>query len=151
MSRPSPIIEYARKIGKNTAEFTVRDLQKFMQWYIKQPPRKDYMEATAAQRKMYEEDKKKVQEYHKEQNMANNKQYTNAMKSRLTSNQVEDMANVVMEEETPAEEIVCSMELTQIDVEALLWALHEIFENYDLTGSAHDLALSNLQKGLQGM
>ena len=151
MNRPPPIIEYARKIGKNTAEFTVRDLQKFMQWYIKQPPRKDYMEATAAQRKMYEEDKKKVQEYHKEQNMANNKQYTNAMKSRLTSNQVEDMANVVMEEETPAEEIVCSMELTQIDVEALLWALHEIFENYDLTGSVHDLALSNLQKGLQGM
>ena len=49
------------------------------------------------------------------------------------------------------EVVVCSMELTKVDVEALLWALHEIFENYDLTGTVHDLALKGLQEGLEGV
>jgi hypothetical protein len=34
-----PIVEYARLIGKNTADFTVMDMEKFMKWYMSQKPK----------------------------------------------------------------------------------------------------------------
>lgn len=159
MSRPEPIIEYAHKIGKNTAEFTVKDLTAFMKWWFKQPPRKDLMEATPAQREIYKADVAKVQKFFKEQKtgqvgaqvervlgMSKQQRYERAMKSRLTS-EVMNMDEVELEEDP--EKIVCSMELTKVDVEALLWAINEIFENYDLTGTVHDLSLKSVQEGLQ--
>lgn len=170
MGRPEPIIEYARKIGKSTAEFTVKDLTEFMKWWFKQPPRKDLMEATPEQRKTYEEDCKKVQKFFKEQRivqarkpvgaqverilgMSKQQRYERAVKSRLTSEQVVDIDQVEFEEEVEVQSdaIVCSMELTKVDVEALLWAINEIFENYDLTGTVHDLSLKSVQEGLMGV
>lgn len=170
--RPAPIIEYAHKIGKNTAEFTVKDLVGFMKWWMKQPPRKDLMEATPAQIATYKADVAKVQKYFKEQKMSKTSQYNNAMRSRLgnrnepsarlTSNQVVDveqaddsvameMSEEMMAEEVVSEETVCSMELTKTDVEALLWAINEIFENYELAGTVHEKSLKDLQEGLSGV
>jgi len=34
-----PIVEYARLIDKNTADFTVTDMGKFMKWYMLQKPK----------------------------------------------------------------------------------------------------------------
>jgi len=51
-----PLVQFAQKIGKNTADLTVNDLVAYMKWWLKQPIRKDIVEATEAQRKVYEED-----------------------------------------------------------------------------------------------
>jgi flagellar motor switch/type III secretory pathway protein FliN len=132
-------------VGKNTAEFTVQDFIKFTKWWvqqeIRQEIRKDVLSVTPAQRATYEKD---VQAMNK---------YRAAQTSRLPADKTaEDIENEVEEMSKEVEnEVIVEMGLTKIDVEALVWALDEIFENYDLTGSVHDKALSGLLEALKGV
>lgn len=45
MNEHDPMVRYARIIKKNTADFTVGDLSKFFDWWIKQPKSKETIEA----------------------------------------------------------------------------------------------------------
>lgn len=146
MSRPYPIVEYAQKIGKNTAELTVNDLGKFMQWWMKQKPRKDLLKLTPEQRTQYNKD------------VAAMNKFRAAQTSRLNSNQVIDMdqaddsiAEEMAEELAVEEEIVCSMELTALDVKALLFAIARVCEDYEMTGHEFEASLQSLQEGLNGV
>jgi len=156
MSRPEPIIEYARKIGKNTAEFTVKDLAAYMKWWFKQPPREDLIKVTPEQRKVYQEDVKKVQQYLKEKKMGKSSQYNNAMRSRMTNEQLEgevvSMNAVEVDAvEVPAQEIVVEMGLTRTDIDALLFCIERTFEDYEMAGHEFEKPLSDLHEGLQGV
>ena len=131
MSRPFPLVEYAQKIQKNTAELTTSDMVKYMVWWMKQQPRKDLL----AMAKSY-----------------TTKKYHDAQTSRLAEQGIESPINDGEEEIViHTDEVVCEIGLTRVDIDALLWALHEIFENYDLTGTVHDLALKGLQEVLEGV
>jgi hypothetical protein len=129
--KPEPIIEYAHKIGKNTAEFTVKDLVAFTRWWMQQPVRKDLFnnkggsgmksELTPAQRVEYEKDKAKVQEYYRKQR-----------------------EGVVAEEA-----IVAEIGLTKKDVEALKWVINQIFTDYDMDEHEYGMALLGINEVLE--
>ena len=114
MSRPAPIIEYAHKINKNTAEFTVNDLVAFMKWWTKQPVRKDIL----TMRSEYMQKNKKTE--------------------------VKQVAQA-------EPEVVCEMGLTQADIDALKWALNEIFQNYELLGTTYEKPLTELNENLNSL
>ena len=132
--RPYPIVEYAHLIHKNTAEFTVKDLAGFMRWWVGQPERKDLL------------------------NMS--RKYDAAMKSRLTSEQVadieqaddaiaEDMLQQMGEDEC---QIICEMGLTQVDIDALLWALNVVNGEYALLiDDPMGNSLLNLKESLEAL
>jgi glutamate-1-semialdehyde aminotransferase len=114
------MVEYAKSIGKNTAEFTTKDMANFTKWWMGQPQKEEILQAIKKQQKR-------------------------------AGQVVKQLNTEDVKMENQEEEAVCSMELTRVDVEALLWAINEIFENYDLTGTPHDWALKSLQEGLQGV
>lgn len=128
--RSFPIIEYAHKIKKNTAEFTVNDLVAFMKWWVKQPVRKDIL--------------------------AMKNEYVNKQKNKMGSNKVhQDIDNIVEppEEEQEQEQsaVVAEIGFTQLDIDAMKWALAQIFENYDLTDSAYETPLTELKESLDSL
>lgn len=130
-----PIIEYAHMIKKNTAEFTQKDFAGYMKWWLQQKPRRDLLEATEAQRKVYDEDVKKTQQWIKETEMA----------KQNKSAEVEEV-------EVSAEETVCSMELTKIDVEALIFSIERTFAEYEMEEeSPYTISLKGLLEGLKGV
>ncbi len=156
MSKPYPIVEYAHKIGKNTSEFTTKDLDAYMKWWMKQKPRKDLMEGTAAQKAQYKKDVTAMNKFRA------------AQTSRLSSDQVADIEQAddsiaeEMQEEAAqgkfaadsvvvGEEIVCSMELTALDVKALLFAIARVCEDYEMTGHEFEASLSSLKESLEGV
>jgi hypothetical protein len=158
MSRPFPLIEYAQKIGKNTADFTVKDMINFTKEWVRQEIREDLVKMTPEQREEYNRDIVNMKQWRGEQGMSKNSQkMKDAATSRLSVNLndqelIDDgMAIEAQEESEQENEVVCEIGLTKTDIEALLWALHEIFENYDLTGTVHDLALKGLQEALEGV
>lgn len=133
MSRPAPIIEYAHKINKNTAEFTVNDLVAFMKWWTKQPVRKDILTMRS--------------EY-----MQKNKKTSKTVGNKVDQSNIDDGEAQEAQEEAQAEqEVVCEMGLTQLDIDALKWALHEIFQNYDLTDSTYEAPLTELNENLNSL
>jgi hypothetical protein len=165
-----PIVEYAHKIGKNTAEFTVNDLAAFMKWWLKQPQRRDILEATAAQRKVYEADVAAMKQWREDQKMGKNSgKMKNAATSRLPKqfndelvgdSEIMDMTDVeeVVEGDFAAdsvvvgEEVVCSMELTRADVDALLFSISRTFEDYQMEEyHPHTISLTQLKEGLEGI
>ena len=148
MARAYPIVEYAQQIGKNTAELTVNDLCAFMKWWMKQKPRKDLLEGTDEQRKQYNKD------------VAAMKKFRAAQQSRLPVNLndqelIDDGMAVEMQlrvdEEGKCEEIVCSMELTALDVKALLFAIARVCADYEMAGHEFEPSLQSLQEGLEGV
>jgi hypothetical protein len=142
--KPEPIIEYAHKIGKNTAEFTVKDLVAFTRWWMQQPVRKDLFnnkggsgmksELTPAQRVEYEKDKAKVQEYYR-------KQRENNMKTPVDVNQIDDSE--------AQEEVVAELGLTKKDVEALKWVINQIFIDYDMNEHEYGASLQGINEVLE--
>jgi hypothetical protein len=150
-----PIVEYAHKIGKSTADFTVKDLAGYMKWWLKEPPRKDLMEGTEAQRKTYEADVVAMKKWRKEEEMKKytTKKYEDAQTSRLAEHGIESPINDGKEEIVihPESEVVCSMELTKIDVEALKFAIHRILEDYEMNHHAYGESLRELLVGLEGV
>lgn len=128
MSRPFPIIEYAHKIKKNTAEFTVNDLVAFMKWWVKQPVRKDIL----AMRNEYK-----------------SKQSSN---KKVDQDLIDDgEAEEAQEEAQEESAVIAEMTLTQLEADALKWALTQIFENYDLTDSAYETPLTEMKESLDSL
>ncbi len=126
MGRPFPIVEYAHKINKNTSEFTVNDLVAFMKWWTKQPQRKDIL----AMRNEY------IQKGAKTGRFTNTKAIV----------EVESDEKEVVESD-----VVAELGLTQIDVDALKWALGEIFSTYDLKGTAYEKPLTEFKVSLDSL
>jgi hypothetical protein len=130
-----PLVEYAQKIGKNTAELTANDMAKFTVWWMAQQPRKDIL----AMAKSY-----------------TTKKYQDAQTSRLAEQGIESPINdgeeeIVIHNEN---EIVCTMELTQRDVEALKWALKCVLVDYsfeDAKNSIIETSLKSLLEGVEGV
>ena len=125
MSRPFPIVEYAHKINKNTAEFTVNDLVAFMKWWTKQPVRKDIL------------------------SMRN--EYKKTVGNKVNQNNIDDGDAEEAMEEQQENEVVAELGLTRLDVEALKWALGIVIEEYDMSESAYGKPLLDLKESLDGV
>jgi hypothetical protein len=135
MGYANRLIEYAHKIGKNTADFTVNDLAAFMKEWMRQPTKQEIAKMTPQQRAEYNKDVANMKKWKEEE--AEQK----ALKAAV---------EVVHDEET-APEVVAEMGLTQKDVNALVWALEQIFENYDLTDTEQEASLTELHNGLKDL
>lgn len=121
MARPFPIVEYAHKIDKNTADFTVNDLVAFMKWWTKQPVRKDIL--------------------------AMKQEYQKSVGKKVNKPEVEE----AQEEQKAEGEVVAELGLTQLDVDALKWALGVIIEEYDMSESGYGQPLVDLKESLDSM
>jgi hypothetical protein len=160
-----PIVEYARKIGKNTAEFTTIDMVNFTRWWMKQPQRGELLEATAEQRKIYHQDVAAMKQWREDQKMGKNTQKTKDAatsrlpkgmtdKERMIEEDLQDGEVVDMDEvvEEASAEVVCTMELTKQDVEALLFSISRTFEDYEMEEDhPHTISLLSLKEGLEGV
>jgi len=165
-----PIVEYAKKIGKNTAEFTTIDMVNFTKWWLKQPNRvqvesqiKEQLGRASRIHNQNQSDKKEFGNMTKKMNRTVGA-YQNAQKSRLTSDQVEDIEQVESESEIDMDaelekvnakiaenDIVCDMGLTRADVTALLFAISRVFEDYDMEGHEYGESLAGLKEALEGV
>lgn len=121
-----PLVEYAHKIGKNTAEFTASDMAKFTVWWMKNPQRQDILKAIQTQQKR-----------------------ATKIGERLMKNRIEDQNTV--EEVEQESEVLCSLELTKVDIDALLFSISRTFEDYDMEGHEYGASLSGLKEGLKGV
>jgi hypothetical protein len=131
MSRPFPLVEYAKTIGKPTQELTAADMAKFMTWWMKQPIREDIISMG------------------RKHNISS---FQQAQTSRLAEQGIESPINngeeeIVIHEDT---EIVCSMELTKVDVKALIWAIGVAMNDYNVDGEM-EVSLKSLLEGLEGV
>lgn len=170
--RDYPLVEYAKSIGKNTAEFSAKDLSLFMKWWLKQKPREDLLKVTPAQRKVYEADVAAMKQWREEEKMGKNSQkMKNAATSRLSKqfddelvgdSEIMDMEEVEEVEEVvkgnfaansvvEGEEVVCSMELTKLDLQALLFIIDRAFADYEMDGHEYGNSLKELREGLRGI
>jgi hypothetical protein len=94
--------------------------------------------------------------------------FQDAQHSRLTPDQIEEVEYVEegegvveeinMEQELQAindkiaeNDIVCTMELTKGDVEALLFSISRTFEDYEMEGHEYQTSLESLKVGLEGV
>lgn len=156
MSRPYPIVEYAHKIGKNTSEFTTKDLDAYMKWWMKQKPRRDILEGTPAQKATYKKDVENMNKFRAAQTSRLPKSLADPI-SYEEDAVVEEMQEEVAQGKFAAdsvvvgEEMVCSMELTRLDVEALKFVLGRIFEDYEMEGHEYGASLSSLKESLEGV
>jgi hypothetical protein len=131
MNRALPLVEYAQKIGKNTAELTTSDMVNFTREWMKQQPRKDIL----AMAKSY-----------------TTKKFQDAHTSRLAEQGIESPINDGVEEIIiHNDEVVCEMGLTKMDVEALKFAIQRCFADYELEGHEHGVCLKSLLEALEGV
>lgn len=136
--RPSPIVEYARKIGKNTAEFTASDMANFVSWWMKQPIRKDLTMGLKITKNGFE---KFQQKKHGS---------TPTDIEQVEESEVEELIEEEQEEQVEETEVVCELGLTKNDVRALEWALAEVLEKYDFhEWSQTGEALEGIKKVLE--
>lgn len=151
-----PIVQYAHKIGKNTADLTTMDMVHFTKWWVSQPQSVEVLQAMKAQQQRAAKIGKELQLNRKEDNMAKHTttSYKNAQTSRLAERGIESPINdgqeeIVMHGE---EEVICSMELTKADVAALLFSISRTFEDYNMAEDhPHTISLSSLKEGLEGI
>lgn len=127
-----PIVEYAHKIGKNTAEFTAKDMAAFMKWWMDQPNKENVIMAIK-----------------KQQTRA--AQVVKQLNDENVEEVIEEMALEELEEEAQEQEAVCSMDLTQADVDALKWGISQLLNDYDLAEHVHGASLGGLLEGLEGV
>jgi hypothetical protein len=137
--KPFPLIEYAQSIGKNTAEFNLKDFAGYMKWWLKQKPREDILKMGAN----YKQDLAAMQKFRAEATVGK------VDPSQMEDGEAQEISEVVMEEET---EVMCSMELTKQDVEALLFSIERTFSDYNMEAEhPHTISLAGLKKGLEGV
>jgi hypothetical protein len=124
-----PMVEYAHKIGKNTADFTTSDMVNFTKWWMKQPLSKEFIMSTK------------------------NNKYNQAVKSRVPVDveQVDDsVVEELVEESQQEQEVVVEIGLTQQDINALLWGLETLLAEYDFSEMQEvEESLSSLSEALQ--
>ena len=139
MGYAEKIIAYAHKINKNTAEFTVKDLCAFMKEWMRQPTKQEIAKMTPAQRAEYNKDLANMKKWREEEIIAKKK------KEEMMKN------TEVAQDEVGAEEaeIVVEMGLTQEDINAFVWALKQVIDNYDLTGSLYEKPIMDIHDNLQ--
>ncbi len=151
-----PIVEYAHKIGKSTVDFTVNDLGNFMKWWAKQPGREEILNEIQQQQHRAEAIHIQSQQERKYDSMTRRHttaSFQAAQTNRLAERGIESPINDGKEEIVIHEdEVICSMELTQTDVQALLFSIRRTFEGYEM-GSSHPytISLSQLKDGLEGI
>lgn len=143
MDRPFPIVEYARKIGKSTADFTAIDFVNFMKWWMKQPIRKDLIMVDFnkhLKKNGFEaSQQKKHGKFPVDQEM-------------VDESEVEEMTEEMMQDEADSTEVVCELGLTKKDVQALVWGLNELLTTYDFhEWSEVGETLTNLKEALDGV
>lgn len=102
---PYPMVVYAHKIGKNTADFTTSDMVNFTRWWMKQPLDKEFM-------------------------MSANK---NTYKKNNISEEAEQFKKA-MDEVATEQEVVVEIGLTQQDINALVWGINELLTDYNFSG-----------------
>lgn len=166
-----PIVEYAHKIGKNTAEFTTMDMVRFQEWWVKYPKKEVVTAAIKKQLKRVVAIHQQSERIKQEERMGKTIKSVKlqaAMNSRLSSDQVEDIEQVeedyevveigegeIAEEEVsetlPEEESVADMGLTKTDVAALLWCVTTMMTDYDMTDHKYEASLVSLKEGLEGV
>ena len=152
-----PIVEYAHSIGKNTADFTTMDMVNFNKWWMKQPNKEIVESQIRGQIYRAKQIHDDMVLNRKEDKMGKkSNKYKDAMTNRLSSDQVVDVEQAddfIAQEmsEVVAEEVVCSMELTKVDVDALLFALTRVFEDYNMEGHEYGASLASLKEGLEGV
>lgn len=148
------MVEYAHIIGKNTAEFTIKDLTGFMKWWLGRPVKEVVVEGTTAQRKVYEEDVKRMKQWKEDQKMSKHttKSYQDAQTSRLAERGIESPINDGEEEIIihPENEVVCEIGLTKMDITALLFSITRTYADYDVEGTEYDNSLKSIQEVLEG-
>lgn len=154
MSRPYPIVEYARKIGKNTADLTVKDMINFTKEWVRQEIREDLAKMTPAQREVYNKDVEGMKQWRKEGNKEMAKHTTvsfqQAQTSRLAERGIESPINNGEEEiMIYTDEVVAEMGLTQVDVDALKWVITMACADYEL--GAMEIPLKELLEALEGV
>jgi len=139
--KPFPLIEYAQKIQKNTAEFTLKDFAGYMKWWLKQQPRKDLINMKSN----YKQDLAAMQKYRKEQAEATEVE----VDSLLSVDIIQD--EEAEETEEVSEDVVCTMGLTKEDVTALLFAISRVFEDYEMSEHEYGASLAGIKEGLEGV
>ena len=124
-----PLVEYAQKIGKNTAEFTAVDMAAFMRWHMSQPQREDLL------------------------NMAKKyttKKFQDAQTGRLAEQGIDiEQDDNIIEDIQEEVVVVCSMELTRVDVSSLIWGLEILLNEYDLEENEMGITFKTLLEGLK--
>ena len=128
-----PLVIYAHKIGKSTAEFTTMDMVNYTKWWINEQPRKDILSMA----------KKYV-----------TKSFQDAQTSRLAEQGIESPINDGEEEIVVHEDskVVCSMDLTRNDVVALLFSIERTMADYEMEAEhPHTISLTQLKEGLEGV
>lgn len=148
-----PIVRYAHLIGKNTAEFTTKDMTEFTSWWMRQPEGQTIMEGTVAQKKQYDEDVKAMEQWRqseKERKMSKKtsvQKFQDAQTSRLPAELTEEPVPNGVDHM----EIICDMGLTAHDVKALQWVLHTMFSEFEMEGHMFESSLKGLKEGLEGV
>jgi hypothetical protein len=163
-----PLVEFAHTIGKNTQELTTNDMVNFMKWWMKQPDKIEREDAILQQLGRVKEIHNQSQTEKKENKMSkkhNLAAFQNAQRSRLSPEHVQEIeqdqiaaelgeGSEVDEQEVVLEqagENIANMELTRLDVDALLFAINTIFSDYDMTGHDYEASLLSLKEGLDGL
>lgn len=152
-----PLVEYAKSIGKNTAEFTTVDMVNFTKWWMGQPNKVQVESNIKAQLGRAQQIHNQSQLDKKEdKNMSrryNTAAFQAAQTSRLAERGIESPINdgqeeIIIHEEN---EVVCSMDLTKDDVAALLFCIHRTFADYEMEGHEYQASLESLKVGLEGV
>lgn len=120
-----PLVEYARKIGKNTADMTAYDMAKFTKWWIQQKPRKELLDMG---RKIVAKAKQNEQ-VNGAKILRNKKEEVVEMDEVEEMETIEESEGETVEEQEP----VCEIGLTQQDVDALVWAVSTVLGEYDFS------------------
>jgi len=138
--KPFPLVEYAQSIQKNTAELTTSDMVAFMKWWLKQKPRKDLINVTPKQQITYNKDVTAMNKYRAAQH--------SRLPIEILEQGIESPINDGEEEIViHTDEIVCSMDLTQMDVSSLIWGLETLLNEYDLEENEIGVSLKGLLDG----
>ena len=146
-----PIVQYAHKIGKNTADLTTMDMVHFTKWWVSQPQSVEVLQAMKAQQQRAAKIGKEIQSYKKEDNMAKHTttSYKNAQMSRLAEWGNESPINDGQEEIIVLNKTICSIDLVKTDVDDLIWGLEALLNEYDLEEHRAGITFKSLLQGLK--
>lgn len=156
-----PIVEYAHKIGKNTAEFTSTDMVRFQAWWMKHPSKVIVEAGIKKQLKRVvaiHQQSEKIKQEERMGTTIKSVKLQAAQTSRLPvdimgeniTNAIEEMVEEYVEDTKSKEnETVCSMELTRADVISLIWGLQTLLNEYDFEGNDMSLTFNSLLEGLR--
>jgi len=154
-----PIVEYAHKIGKNTAEFTASDMARFMRWWMKQPQRKDILAMKITKDNKTGKGKGGFEKFQQNKKQQVVEQDVVEQDGELEEVTFDEGMGVLEEGEVVEEEVVeqdikvvVEIGLTKGDVEALKWGIEQLLETFDFSEMQDvGMNLTGLQEVLNGI